>query len=122
MRLPRYLPHAAQVKRQLNYLAKTFVPSKDRADEALPFSVESVTYNHTLYLMASMVASRSLQQARTLKSLLQVDRNVSASVLGAAAMGFKAGRIVLPALRAKVHDTADAAALPEATSEPCRSV
>ena len=55
-------------------------------------------------------------------TLLQVDRNVSASVLGAAAMGFKARRIVLPALHAKVHVTADAAALPEATSEPCRSV
>ena len=53
-------------------------------------------------------------------TLLQVDRNGSASVLGAAAMGFKARRIVLPALRAKVHVTADAAALPEATSEPCR--
>ena len=46
-------------------------------------------------------------------TLLQVDRNVSASVLGAAAMGFKARRIVLPALRAKVHASNDAAALPE---------
>ena len=48
VRLPHYLTHAAQVKYQLNYLASkdNFVPIKDSADEVLPFSVESYTYNH----------------------------------------------------------------------------